>query len=242
MLDIEHKTLEYIKQKLDCIHEIEDLKEWESIFLEDTYIDNWLPYGKQKDYYELASLIMHQSNKNQIYSTLLGLASQSTDQFSLRCAYAAISDFLNRFFKPIYEVYLYDQLLYFLEKEPFLNTDFKHFFSEGVKTNSYYEQILFGFDYQFSMSTISMIDERFLNSFYYLKKEYETKLSSQKFQEKVSYFNQALEDYIFNTEEGMNNFYAHQLYLVLNQLLSRKDRARPRKRKKESDSAQLTLF
>lgn len=241
MVDIEHKTLEVLKMYVnDIFYLLNNITFFRDlVFGELTNIDLWNSVTREISYNELAILIIKSGKINEIAESLIVVDDGKILQSEEKMILSVVRSF-NIFFSKVYELYLLDQILYFLTN--FRIEDIANILLpiNGFETNSYNMKTCFGMEERQTMIYDFYYEETY-HKIYNIKMDYQNRikdlLRNPNGKRKYELLNQKLSELTFN---GSSSFYINKMYIALNTLIN--EPGLSRKRVKIYDSEQLSLW
>jgi len=241
MVDIESKSLNYLKNHLVSIDKIseDDVKKLINAI---TYIDSWDVTQKLKMYIDLIDYIINNYDINNIWFKVSSLANQlvKTTDNETKMFYAAIYDF-KTFLQRIYDIYMLDQILFIVKGN--FEIDVASLLLPQ-KTGSIYEEYRFGLDLvQVAFDSDSFwqaIDTTLYKIKKYYMDEIKEALKNEAYVERLDILKKI--SCMISTDPKNESYYAFDMFSYIATLnLSNKKMERKRVRPKEDDS-QFTLF
>lgn len=241
MVDIEAKTLDYLKSNLASIEAIKE-QDLESLIGEATFINSWNAIFKMKKYFDLTEAIIKSERIDELWSRLSVLAERYkiTNSEKARMFYAVVGDFKD-FFKKIYEIYLLDQILAILiQKEEITDQNLI-----PRETKSVYYEYRFGLDLiQETLDSESLqqnVDITFFKIKEYYVNELKRLLEKEEYYDRFKRLKETCRDISIKPQN--NNWYVANMFIFLGTLkLPNKQMIRVRTPRIKNIKNQLTLF
>lgn len=211
MIDVQHKILKSIKENIGEIAEFfGDIDKIKRIMDETKTIDSWNNNDKVKMYQSITEDILNNCDINEVLDAFVSLRLFGINSLDVDIFKSVAYDYY-LFLKRVYDVYLLDQIYYLLASD----MDFTSCsFDKPFNTNSYYESINFGISFfQTSLNSNNEdADVRLYNLKTYYLELINGLFRNKKYLYRKAELNRKLQEIVFSSD----NYYASQLFIMLN--------------------------